>query len=174
MEGRNMTQEWVERLVTQLNMQPHPEGGYYSETYRAADRVSRAADGAVRSSSTAIYYLLNDGAYSAWHRIASDEVWHFYAGQPLLLHILASSGELQTHRLGHPLEHPQAVCQAVVPAGCWFAAQLEDPAGFALLGCTVAPGFEFSEFELANSNDLLEQYPQHVEALRPLLARQGA
>ncbi|QIM49574.1 cupin domain-containing protein [Pusillimonas sp. DMV24BSW_D] len=169
-----MSQKSVEQLVTGLNMQPHPEGGYYSETYRAADQVTRLSDGAVRSSSTAIYYLLNNGAYSAWHRIASDEVWHFYAGDPLLLHVLAGDGDLQTHRLGHPLAHAQAVCQAVVPAGSWFAAQLEQPAGFALLGCTVAPGFEFSEFELAKADDLLMQYPQHAEIIQPLLAHGGA
>lgn len=166
-----MSQVLIEHLVTKFDMQPHPEGGYYHETYRATDQVSRVADNAVRSSSTAIYYLLNDGAYSAWHRIASDEVWHFYAGQPVLLHVLSEKGRLQTYRLGHPLEHDQAVCQAVVPAGCWFAAQLERPESFALLGCTVAPGFEFSEFELATADDLLGKYPQHVQMIRPLLAR---
>ncbi len=89
------------------------------------------------------------------------------------MHVLAGDGDLQTHRLGHPLAHAQAVCQAVVPAGSWFAAQLEQPAGYALLGCTVAPGFEFSEFELAKADDLLVQYPQHAEMIRPLLARGG-
>lgn len=165
-----MSQESVQRLVAQFNMQPHPEGGYYHETYRATDKVSRLSDSAVRNSSTAIYYLLDNGAYSAWHRIASDEVWHFYAGQPLLLHVLLDDGQLQTHRLGHPLKHDDVVCQAVVPAGCWFAAQLATPESFALLGCTVAPGFEFSEFELADGDALLTQYPQHADVIRPLVA----
>lgn len=158
----------VDHLVTRLNMQPHPEGGYYSETYRAVDQVRRASDDAVRASSTAIYYLLSDGAWSTWHRIASDEVWHFYAGSPLNVYVLGADGRLDIHKLGNPLTHEQCTYQAVVPAGCWFAAALETPDSYALAGCTVAPGFEFSEFELANTAELLAAYPQHAETIRRL------
>src|SRR5580658_10179701 len=141
-------------LIERFGLQPHPEGGYFRETFRGADRVVReltreTSPGETRSASTAIYYLLCDGAHSAWHRIRSDEVWHFYAGAPLDVHVLDQDGKLTTHRLGNPLRDPGTVFQAVVPAGLWFAAECEDPAAFALVGCTVAPGFEFSEFELA-------------------------
>lgn len=155
-------------LIRRFDLKPHPEGGFFSETYRSKALVSRD-DGATRSASTAIYYLLCDGAHSAWHRIRSDEVWHFYAGEPLLVHVLDENGALVTHRLGNALTHPEAVFQAVVPAGLWFAAECADPATFALVGCTVAPGFEFSEFELANVDVLKTQYPQHSD----LIARMG-
>ncbi len=159
----------VATLVQQLKLKPHPEGGFYTESYRAVDQVKRLADGAVRASSTAIYYLLNNGAYSAWHRIASDEAWHFYAGSPLNVHVLTPEGELLTHRLGPALEQEGCVYQAVVPAGCWFGAELVNPDSFALVGCTVAPGFEFSEFELASASALLSAYPQHETTIRRLL-----
>ncbi|RDK04732.1 cupin domain-containing protein [Paraburkholderia lacunae] len=160
-----------DELIRRFDLKPHPEGGFFSETYRSAVRVSRQ-DGSVetRSASTAIYYLLCDGAHSAWHRIKSDEVWHFYAGEPLNVHVLDEKGEWVTHRLGNTLTNPDTVFQAVVPAGSWFAAECADPATFALVGCTVAPGFEFSEFELADVGALKAQHPQHaglIERLGP-------
>ena len=146
----------ADELIRRFDLKPHPEGGFFAETYRSAARVLRAGElgkaDDTRAASTAIYYLLCDGAHSAWHRIKSDEVWHFYAGEPLLVHVLDendANGVLVTHRLGNPLTHPDTVYQAVVPAGLWFAAECADPGSFALVGCTVAPGFEFSGFEMA-------------------------
>lgn len=160
-----------DELIRRFDLKPHPEGGFFSETYRSTERVARDGKPAqTRSASTAIYYLLCDGAHSAWHRIKSDEVWHFYAGEPLNVHVLDENGELFTHTLGNALTHPEAVFQAVVPAGSWFAAECADPATFALVGCTVAPGFEFSEFELADVDALKARHPQHagfIEKLRP-------
>ncbi|MFL9961554.1 cupin domain-containing protein [Paraburkholderia sediminicola] len=155
-----------DELIRRFNLKPHPEGGFFSETYRSAQRVVRD-DGSAQnlSASTAIYYLLCDGAHSAWHRIRSDEVWHFYAGEPLHVHVLHKHGALITHKLGNTVTHPDAVFQAVVPAGLWFAAECADPAAFALVGCTVAPGFEFSEFELADLDALRAEYPQHAESI---------
>ena len=150
-----------DRLIARFGLEPHPEGGYFRETYRSTDAVRRHGAGETRSASTAIYYLLADGAHSAWHRIQSDEVWHFYAGDRLNVYVLEADGTLTTHRLGNALVDPDAVFQAIVPVGRWFAAQCDDPAGMALVGCTVAPGFEFSEFELASVGDLLDAYPQH-------------
>ncbi|OAJ58474.1 hypothetical protein A6V36_06015 [Paraburkholderia ginsengiterrae] len=150
-------------LIRRFDLKPHPEGGFFRETYRSAERVHRDDGSAeTRSASTAIYYLLCDGAHSAWHRIRSDELWHFYAGEPLNVHVLDESGTLVTHKLGNALTHADAVFQAVVPAGLWFAAECADPATFALVGCTVAPGFEFSEFELADIAALQAQHPQHA------------
>ncbi|CAB3703669.1 putative cupin superfamily sugar epimerase [Burkholderia sp. OAS925] len=168
-----------DELIRRFDLKPHPEGGFFSETYRSAERVSRndgAADGTTetRSASTAIYYLLCDGAHSAWHRIKSDEVWHFYAGEPLNVHVLDAAGKLVTHKLGNALIHRDAVFQAVVPAGLWFAAECADPASFALVGCTVAPGFEFSEFELADVDALKSRYPQHAAFIERLGPTAGA
>ena len=176
------------RLIEQFGLAPHPEGGYYRETHRDSARVLRvapsdAADGAtsgantaptVRAASTCIYYMLCDGAYSAWHRIRSDELWHFYAGDPLEVHVIDAAGALRTHRLGNALSHDEAAFQVVVPAGCWFAAErptLADAAqaaGFSFVGCTVAPGFEFSEFELGEADALANQYPGYEALIRRL------
>jgi uncharacterized protein len=160
-----------DRLIRQFDLIPHPEGGFFRETYRGVDTVSRTATGDVRASSTAIYYLLSDDAYSAWHRIRSDEVWHFYAGGALDVHVLTRDRTLITHRLGNSLERDDAVFQAVVEAGHWFAAERVDPDGYAFVGCTVAPGFEFSEFELADADALVAEYPEHAALIRRLAPR---
>jgi len=159
------------RLIRQFDLQPHPEGGFFRETYRSSETVVRSAQQGERSASTAIYYLLCDDAYSAWHRIRSDEIWHFYAGCALDVHVLHADGSLETHRLGNAVENPAAVFQAMVPAGCWFAAERVDPEAYALAGCTVAPGFEFSEFELADSASLLAAYAPHAALIRRLSPR---
>jgi len=154
-------------LVNALGLRPHPEGGFYRETYRSSDSIQRA-DGEMRSASTAIYYLLCDGAHSTWHRIQSDEIWHFYSGTTLLVRELLADGQMRTHTLGST--PPETVFQACVQAGHWFAAELADPSSFALVGCTVAPGFEFSEFELADTDALLQAYPEHGTVIRRLKA----
>ncbi|CAB3779382.1 cupin domain-containing protein [Paraburkholderia fynbosensis] len=158
-----------DELIRRFDLKPHPEGGFFNETYRSAQRVIRDGGSTQnRSASTAIYYLLCDGAHSAWHRIRSDEVWHFYAGEPLNVHVLDASGALLTHKLGNALTHHDAVFQAVVPAGLWFAAECADPATFALVGCTVAPGFEFSEFEIGDVDALKAEHPQHAGVIARL------
>jgi predicted cupin superfamily sugar epimerase len=155
------------RLISRLNLQPHPEGGYYRETYRAEEAVHRPGLAVDRSAGTAIYYLLSGDAWSAWHRIKSDEIWHFYAGGPLLVHVLDGRGGLTTHRLGNAITDPGCVFQTVVAAGYWFAAERVRPDRYTLAGCTVAPGFEFSDFELADADRLAADYPAH----RALVAR---
>lgn len=133
-----MTAEEVVRL---LGLAPHPEGGWFRETYRHTP-----PDGS-RGASTAIYYLLGAGDRSAWHRVTdADEVWHWYAGGPLALSISADGTAAETHRLGPDLSRGERP-QAVVPAGQWQAAE---PLGaWTLAGCTVAPAFDFAAFELA-------------------------
>lgn len=165
-------------LIERLELSPHPEGGYYRETYRDTARVMRLAGGGEipRAASTGIYFLLCDGAYSAWHRIDADEIWHFYAGHPLEIHVIDKGGRLVTHCLGNALENEGTVFQCVVPAGHWFAAELTaahaEPAPFALVGCTVAPGFEFAAFELAEPVALVAAYPSHAQLIRRLAPRQ--
>lgn len=130
----------VAALIDRLGLRPHPEGGWYAETWR-----HRPVDGG-RPAGTAIYYLLAAGQRSHWHRVDATEIWHHYAGDPLRLEIHAGAGPTEIVALGPDLAAGQRP-QAVVPAGAWQAAA---PAGaWALVGCTVSPGFEFAGFELA-------------------------
>jgi predicted cupin superfamily sugar epimerase len=160
-------------LVEQLGLVPHPEGGFFRETYRDALTLSGLPTrfSGPRSASTAIYYLLERGDMSALHRIASDEVWHHYAGGPLTVHVLheapLGSARHQALRLGMDLaagERPQAV----VPAGAWFGARIEGDHDFSLVGCTVAPGFDFRDFELGTRDGLLAAFPERSELVRSL------
>ena len=145
-------QYWIRKL----NMQPHPEGGFYKQTYQSEGMISALN----RRYATAIYFLLHDEQFSAFHRIQSDELWHFYTGSPLEVLVLHDSGELQTLQLGpHPEDGEQF--QAVVPAGKWFASRLVQSQSYALLGCTVSPGFDFRDFEMADRQHLVQQFPQH-------------
>ena len=152
-------------FIKHLSLQPHPEGGYYKETYRAAESI---AAGALpqrftgdRHFSTAIYYLLQKGDYSAFHRIKSDECWHWYAGDTLLIHVIESNGNYYCARLGNKLENGDTF-QFVVPATAWFAAEPEDKSSFVFSGCTVAPGFVFSDFEMADRQFLMDAYKKHA------------
>ena len=144
-------------VVRRLGLLPHPEGGFYRETYRSALTLD-LPDGRRRAAATAIHYLLPAGTWSTWHRVASDEIWHHYAGGALHLYLLG----LNTRRLwsGDP--------QAVVPAGVWQAAEPEEAA--VLCGCTVSPGFDFADFELGNPEALVAAFPDQ-EALIRRLAR---
>lgn len=157
MEARH----WIENL----KLQPHPEGGYYRETYRAPLTLPQSAlphHSGDRAACTAIYFLLAGAQFSAFHRIRSDEMWHFYAGSGLIVHVITAGGEYQQLHLGSHTEHGEQF-QAVVPAGCWFGSSLRDTRDdrYALVGCTVAPGFDFADFEMAKRSELLAQFPQH-------------
>lgn len=145
------------RLVESLDLAPHPEGGYYRETFRAALVMEDLPHGGPRAASTAIYYLLPAGAFSSLHRVRSDEIWHHYDGDPVDLHLLDGAGDHHVVRLGRCWERGERP-QRVVPAGTWQAAV---PSGrrFALCGCTVAPGFDFADFELAPRAELVAQFP---------------
>jgi len=157
--------------IEALDLAPHPEGGWYREIYRSGETIApaglpeRFAEG--RRFATAIYFLLDDRSFSALHRIRADELWHFYAGSPLTLHLIAPDGGYRSLLLGPDLASGEAF-QAVVPHGCWFGATVDTPDGFALVGCTVAPGFEFDDFELAERRRLLKDYPQHAALITRL------
>lgn len=156
-------------LIEYLQLVPHPEGGFYKETYRADLKVGMSPHGsqdpATRSASTAIYFLLRSQDVSHFHRIDADEGWHFYAGSPLTLHVIHPSGEYERTVLG---EAHTPNFQTIVPAGAWFGATVDEENTYALVGCTVAPGFEFSGFEMATRNDLLSLYPQHSDIISRL------
>lgn len=129
-------------IVRMLELSPHPEGGFYRETFRDERRIEGG-----RAASTAIYFLLPAGQVSAWHRVDAAEIWHYYAGAPLTLAISASGATATRHRLGPDLANGQRP-QLVVPADAWQSAA--SLGAWTLVGCTVAPGFEFSAFTLAD------------------------
>lgn len=160
-----------DELIRLLKLKPHPEGGYYAETYRASEALAAAAlppryNGA-RALSTAIYYLLTDDSFSAMHRLKSDEVFHFYLGDPVEMLLLPPSGSGQTASLGHDLSRG-ALPQLVVPAGVWQGARLKPGGRFALLGCTVAPGFDFADFEVGRRDALARLYPDFADLITRL------
>ncbi len=152
-------------LIAQHKLQPHPEGGWFVETYRAEQSV--ATEHGARSASTAILFAIDRTSFSAFHRIASDEVWHATGvGVVEVLEISGADGALRTTRVGLA---PDAVLQHVVPRHTWFASRVAAGADeFALVGCTVAPGFDFADFELARRADLLQAYPQHATIVTAL------
>jgi len=156
----------AEELVTRLGLAPHPEGGFYRETWRSPVRVDGHPGGS-RAASTAIYFLLPAGTFSALHRVSSDEVWHHYDGDAVDLHLLdEAAGSHEVVCLGRDVAGGQ-LAQYVVPAGTWQAAV---PRGdrFALCGCTVAPGFEFADFEMPGRAELLARLPRHADVVTRL------
>lgn len=165
MQGR------VSQLISHYQMQPHPEGGYYLQSYRSSGSIPQESlpDGfsGPRLFSTAIYFLLEQGNFSAFHRIKSDECWHFYEGGCLHVHILYPDGELKTVRLGPDISKGE-VYQFVVPANCWFASEPAPGTAYSLVGCTVSPGFDFADFELANATALGNEHPDHCSLIQRL------
>lgn len=155
----------VAELVALLGMQRHPERGYYVETYRAEQTISSSAHPGARRASTAIYFLLGaeDGA-TFLHRLRSDELFHLYEGGPLEVLLLHADGRGEVARLGRDLaagERPQLV----IPAGTWFGTALPPGVSHCLWGCTVAPGFEFADFELAQGPELAAKCPDHADRI---------
>ena len=166
-------QYWIDAL----GLEPLPEeGGWYREVYRSAESIPADAlpdrfDGP-RCFATQIYYLLGSDEFSAFHRIRQDETWHFYEGSPLTLHTLGPEGTYAQVCLGRDV--PDEQFQFTVPAGTYFAATVDhaanagEAATYALVGCTVAPGFEFADFEAPPRADLLAQYPEHAAIIHRL------
>lgn len=161
----------INQLIQQYNLEPHPEGGWYCQTYKSDEQITAKSlpqrFGGNRAFSTAIYFLLEQGNFSAFHRIKSDECWHFYAGGPLHIYIIHQSGELEKISLGNDIERGQTF-QYVVPANCWFGSRPAPGSNYCFVGCTVSPGFEFDDLELADSNSLLNVYPQHKAIIKEL------
>jgi uncharacterized protein len=161
----------AEQLIQQYKLEPHPEGGWYKETYRSLELIAATAlperfSGA-RAFSTAIYFLLEAGNFSAFHKIKSDECWHFYSGDPLTVYMLKQDGSLDMIHLGNDISKQQ-VFQYVVPANCWFASRPSAESKFSFVGCTVAPGFDFADFELATADNLASEFPHHKDLIRSL------
>jgi len=159
----------TEKIIEVLDLLPHPEGGFFRETYRnkgvvGVDGLSADYSGN-RNYSTCIYFLLTSDGFSAFHRIKQDEIWHFYDGSPLTLYLISPEGDYSTVIIGRELENGQ-VPQFVVPGGYWFGATVENE--YSLVGCTVSPGFDFMDFELAKREELMSVYPEHSEVIKRL------
>jgi len=161
--------EWAQHL----QLKKHVEGGWYSEVYRSSLQLPQSLlpeFNGDRSACTHIYFLLEQGDFSAFHRIKSDELWHFYDGDGLVVYELDESGQLTEHKLGLDIANG-FVPFCMIRKGSWFGSSVWSHGKFALVGCTVAPGFDFADFELAKANELSNQFPEH-ETLIARLCRE--
>jgi len=161
----------IQQIVKKLQLLPHPEGGFYRETYRIAEEITikfnEKASPVKRNISTCIYFMLTSDSFSAFHRIKQDEIWHFYRGSALKLYMISPAGELSVVKIGNDILNDE-IPQFVVPAGYWFAAEVAENNAFSLVGCTVAPGFDFSDFELADKKSLCVSFPNHESIISKL------
>lgn len=162
-----MTDRNADYWIEKLNLLPHPEGGFYRETYRAAESISRHAlpqrFNGERQHATAIYFLLRVHDRSHFHRIQSDELWHYHAGDVLSIFVLDESGVTEL-KLGTDIDSGESP-QVVVPGGKWFGAVVKNPGHYTLSSCTVSPGFDFEDFEIADRAQLLQAFPKHRDII---------
>lgn len=167
MQPRPSAEFWI----AHLGLIAHPEGGFFAETYRSSLQLAVAAmhppANGDRSASTAIYFLVTADRPSCFHRLKADEIWHFYAGDSLEICCLAADGQLEIKRLGADVQQGDCL-QQLVPAGTWFGARLASAGEYALCGCTMAPGFDFEDFDLARRADLLAQFPEQTDLILQL------
>ncbi len=158
--------------ISHLNLLPHPEGGHFKEVYRSDEKIKRSSlpdrfpDD--RAFSTSIYFLLQKDEFSAFHKIKSDEVWHFYDGDPVSIYMIDDKGKLTTYKLGLS-PHNDIMPQVTIPANNWFAS--ETTGNFSLVGCTVSPGFDFDDFEMGDRNLLISQNGEHREIIEQYTRR---
>ena len=150
----------ISDLILQLGLLPHPEGGYFKETYRSKGFTNNPWHEGPRSLCTGIYFLLTSVNFSALHRIKSDEMWHFYAGDAIEIVEIDLEGSLILTQLGNQFERGQ-VPQYVVKAGHWFGSRVYADGQAGLVGCTVSPGFDFADFEMGERSELISTFPQH-------------
>lgn len=156
---------WIDKL----QLTNHSEGGYYREVYRSDEFVHKKnlpdRYSSFRSFSSSIYFLLESNEFSAFHHLKSDEIWHFYEGSAIAILIISPKGEFKKTVMGRNAEGNE-VYQAVIPKGCWFAAHVNEAATFSLVGCTVAPGFDYEDFEIGKRDDLIKLFPQHTGLIK--------
>ncbi len=157
--------------IKHLQLLAHPEGGYYKEIYRSNELIKQqylperfVED---RCYSTSIYFLLNEPNFSAFHRIKSDETWHFYQGTSLTIYMISETGTLSSIIIGDNPENNEHL-QYTIPYNTWFAAKVNVTNSFTLCGCTVAPGFDFADFDLGKKDELLSLFPQHNKLISEL------
>ncbi len=153
--------------VNKLELEPHPEGGYFKQTHISEYEIPNI-NGDVRSAITSIYFLLEMGDYSAFHRIASDEVWNYHFGDPIDVYEITKNKELIKYRLGSDIENGE-VFQCTISSGSIFASCCEK--GYGIVGCTVAPGFDYQDFKLFTYEDLIHDYSEYEELIAKLAYR---
>ncbi|MBB3696108.1 cupin domain-containing protein [Flammeovirga yaeyamensis] len=155
-----------EEIIDKLEMMPHPEGGYYIETYRSHKTALINKNDIERNISTAIYYLLGEGDFSTFHRLKFTELWHFHYGCPAEIVEITPNGEVIKTVIGVDILNGQ-VPQYIIKGGNWFAAKplTKSAEDYVLVGCTVAPGFEFEDFEIGIAEELIKEFPQHEELI---------
>ncbi len=163
-----------EEIIENFKLEAHPEGGYFYENYRSSGKVNisnfwKGAKG-FRSYSTGIYFLLDKNQFSAFHRIKQDEMWHFYAGSTLLLHMINEEGNYKLVKIGNNIIEDNFF-QYVVPSGTWFSSEVEDKNSFSFCGCTVSPGFDFKDFEMPSRKKLLSKFPNQQKIITRLTHR---
>jgi uncharacterized protein len=158
----------TDEIIRNLRLIPHPEGGFYRETYRSPDEIEQddldEEFNGRRSFSSCIYFLLTSDSFSAFHKIRQDEIWHYYDGSPIRLHMIDGKGVYSDVIIGIEFIEGQ-VPQFVISAGTWFAAEVVNENDYTLLGCTVSPGFDFKDFTLAKRNDLMRSFPEHSDII---------
>jgi len=161
----------AEEIIKLLDLKPHPEGGFFRETYRSNEGISASAlpprYGEDRDFGTAIFYMLTPGTFSAMHRIRSDEIFHFFLGDPATMLQLHPDGHGEIIALGHDIEAGQRL-QVIVPRGVWQGMFLNDGGQFALMGTTVAPGFDFRDFEIGDRQALIKEFPKYAQLIKRL------
>ena len=161
-------------IIEKFKLEAHPEGGYFHESYRSLGKVNNSGlwEGAegFRNYSTGIYFLLDKNQFSAFHRIKQDEMWHFYAGSTLLLHMINKKGNYKLVKIGNNISEDEFF-QYVVTAGTWFASEVEDKTSFSFCGCTVSPGFDFRDFEMPSRKKLLSEFPNQQKIISRLTYR---
>jgi len=167
----NRINSLLAQIIQKLDLQPHPEGGFFKETYRSEGVISAESLDPIyhgeRNYSTCIYFLLTSEAFSAFHRIHQDEIWHFYVGSPICLHTISQDGVYTRTMIGSNIENGE-VPQHIVSGGSWFGATVIRDNDYSLVGCTVAPGFDFLDFELAKRTELIAKFPQYGEIITRL------
>ncbi|HXX99169.1 MAG TPA: cupin domain-containing protein [Candidatus Bathyarchaeia archaeon] len=150
----------AQRWIDKLHLEKHPEGGYFVETYRSEQFVNLPEYDGPRNACSAIYYLLEGDQFSAFHKLKSDELLHFYVGSSMILHIIETDGRLNEVRLGPDVDNKETF-QAVVKSGSWFAASIDNHNSYSLVGCTVSPGFDYNDWKLGEVETLAKTYPRH-------------
>lgn len=147
----------TQKIIELLDLQPHPEGGYYRETYRTIETVSSSVLEQERNLSTSIYYLMVEDDHSNFHRVKSDEMWYYHQGETVEI-LMIQNKCLRIEYLGNTIERCEQP-QILVPANTWFAAGIRGKEGYALVSCSVSPGFDFRDFEMGNRAQLINEFP---------------
>lgn len=153
----------IQEIINLLDLKPHPEGGFYKETYRSSELCLNET----RSLKTVIYFLLRSEDVSHFHRIKSDEMWYYHAGSPLIVHSIDEQGNYKEQKLGINFSEDE-IPQYLVPKNVIFGSSVLEKDSYSLVSCSVSPGFDFEDFELFKQADLLDQFPLHQEIISKL------